>query len=102
MSFTSLEWQRVDETLAGAKSALIACRANHGATNGDITFRLHYDRAGEIGDVTVLDAPVDVTADFLADMIVIICEKVRFPRSAQAGVLDFTDLGADSARRRHP
>jgi hypothetical protein len=100
MTFTSLEWQRVDETLARAKPSLIACRATHGATDGDITFRLHYDGAGEIGDVTVLDAPVDVTADFLADMIVIICETIRFPRSAHPGVLDFTDLGADSARRR--
>lgn len=84
----------VDETLRKVKGPLRTCRAKHGIA-GNVTFRMRYDPAGSIIAVTIDDGPPNMTPGFIQDSATIIKGMITLPRTAQGGVMNFTDLGPE-------
>ena len=84
----------LDETLRKIKGPLKTCRAKHGIT-GDVTFRMKYEPGGSVVAVTIDQGPPNMSPNFINDTTTIIKGMVTFPRTAQGGVMHFTDLDAD-------
>jgi hypothetical protein len=90
-----MEWGLVDEALAWLKPHLAAVRKEHGVV-ADITYRIPYDGEGRILDVQIISGPGDLSAEFVAAARHTLFGRLRIPRSTEAGILDFTDLGPES------
>jgi hypothetical protein len=84
----------VDEALRKVKGPLLHCRNKHGIV-GNVTFRMRYDALGSIVGVTIDEGPPNMTAGFIQESATIIKGMITLPRTANGGVMNFTDLGPE-------
>ena len=86
----------LDHALRKVKGPLLHCRNKHGIT-GDVTFRMRYDALGQVLAVTIDSGPPNITPAFIQDSMTIIKGMITLPRTAQGGIMNFTDLGPDKS-----
>jgi hypothetical protein len=98
MGFSTAQMSDVDEALKRAKDPLRSCRERHGVT-GAVEYRLRYNGLGELVTATIERAPNELTPAFIDESIKVIMGTVRFPATGEPGILNFTDLGQESAER---
>lgn len=85
----------VDTALLKVKGPLRTCRSKHNII-GDVTFRLRYEPSGTIVGVTIDSGPPNITPGFIQDSTTIIKGMLVLPPSMTGGVMNFTDLDAES------
>lgn len=84
----------LDEALRKVKGPLRTLRGKHGIA-GSVTFRMRYEPGGSVIAVTIDDGPPNMTPGFILDSTTIIKGMITLPRTAQGGVMNFTDLGPE-------
>ncbi len=85
----------VDTALLKVKGPLRTCRTKHNIM-GEVTFRLRYEPSGTIVGVTIDSGPPNITPGFIQDSTTIIKGMLVLPPSITGGIMNFTDLDADS------
>ena len=85
----------VDTALLKVKGPLRTCRMKHNIL-GDVVFRLRYEPSGTIVGVTIDRGPENISPGFIQDSTTIIKGMLVLPPSMTGGVMNFTDLDADS------
>lgn len=85
----------VDTALVKVKGPLRTCRTKHNII-GEVTFRLRYEPSGTIIGVTIDSGPPNISPGFIHDSTTIIKGMLVLPPSIAGGVMNFTDLDADS------
>ena len=77
-------------------AAALAILTSKRSTSAEVTFRLRYEPSGTIIGVTIDSGPPNISPGFIHDSTTIIKGMLVLPPSMTGGVMNFTDLDADS------